>query len=650
MRDEARGPAPHRFSRFRGARAVAAAAAMLLGACAPRAAVVSPVGTLPPVPARTGAIAIDVVYPAEDQVVAVRDSNFVFGSVGTGDAQLRINGAPVEVAANGAFLAFLPVPADGAYNLEATARGETRTATRRVRLPTAATLPSDAPGVHILEGSVSPSGVMTRVRGERVQVRVRGTPGARASVLLPDGSRVPLTEQPVLDRATWEVRPGAAPGGIAEYVGSFPLTTTILGTDTVAPRVALREGYVEPRDQVQPRPAVIELAIGDRRATAPIPAAIGVLDPGAPRAAVADTDRADGTVMGRKLPGPNQPWLWQFPNTTRLTVDGESDGFYRVRLAEEMHVWVPSADVRLLPEGVPAPRGEISLINVRPGEAEAVVAFSMTERLPYHIEPRARGLRITFYGGTIRTGIAQYGPTSPFVQALRWGQERDGVYWAEVELGEALWGFQHGWNAQGNLELRLRRPPLVDPRAPLRGLTIAVDAGHPPGGAIGPTRLTEADAVLMVTRRMVPMLERAGARVVEIRPDTGTVPLIQRPIMATETDSHLFVSVHYNAFPDGVNPFRNHGTMMLFFWEHSLEFARHLQREIQRELGEPDLGVRFQDVAIARTSWMPSVLTESMFMMLPEREAAMRDAGVQERVAAAHVRAMESFVREHGRR
>jgi N-acetylmuramoyl-L-alanine amidase len=95
-----------------GAGVIAATAAVLiLAGCAPSMTTprTAP-GTLPPVPARTGPIAIDVVYPGENAQVAVRDSTFIFGSVGTGEAQLRINGAPVEVAANGAFLAFLPVP------------------------------------------------------------------------------------------------------------------------------------------------------------------------------------------------------------------------------------------------------------------------------------------------------------------------------------------------------------------------------------------------------------------------------------------------------------------------------------------------------------------------------------------------------------
>src|SRR5688500_13946124 len=78
-------------------------------------------GALPPVPARNGPLVIDVVYPTEGQTMAVRDSNFIFGNVGTGQARVTIDGAPVEVAPNGAFLAFLPVPADGRYDVQATA-------------------------------------------------------------------------------------------------------------------------------------------------------------------------------------------------------------------------------------------------------------------------------------------------------------------------------------------------------------------------------------------------------------------------------------------------------------------------------------------------------------------------------------------------
>lgn len=637
----------------------AAAIILLLGGCAPPplAAPVPAPGEsrLPPIPKRTGPLQIDVVYPAENAAVAARDSNFIFGSVGTGDATLTINGHPVRVAPNGAWLGFLPVPRDGVYNVEATARGETMSATRAVRVP-AVPAPqaaaTDAARLRILEGSITPSGVFTGVRGERIQVRVRGTPGARAALLLPDGRRVPLTEQPVVDRETGFMLDRAeARQDVAEYAGGFALDAPILGTDTAAvPVLARRPGHVEAREVRAARPATIELVRGRDTIRAPLTATIGVLDAAEPRAGVTATQRPDSTTIGRKLPGPGNPYQWFFPNGTRLEITGESTGMLRVRLTNDLSIWVPADDVRLLPAGTPAPRGEVGTIEVRPEAEFARISFSTTERLPYRVEPTERGLTVTFYGATGRTGYMGYGRKDPFVERVWWEQPADDVYRVHIELNQPLWGFRDAWTAAGNLEVHARRPPIIDPGNPLRGLHIGVDAGHPPGGAIGPTRLTEAEANLAVARRLVEMLQQAGARVLEIRPDTVAVPLIQRPIMAAQNDVHLLLSVHFNAFPDGVNPFENHGTIMFHYWPFALDFARHLQREVVAELGTRDRGVRFQDLALPRTSWMPSVLTETEFMMIPEVEAAIRDPRVQDRIAGAHLRAIESFLRESARR
>src|SRR6059058_2875631 len=65
---------------------------------------------LPPVPDVRGPLQISVTYPKPEQMLTVRDSNFIFGSLGTGDASLRINGFAVPVWPNGAFMGWLPVP------------------------------------------------------------------------------------------------------------------------------------------------------------------------------------------------------------------------------------------------------------------------------------------------------------------------------------------------------------------------------------------------------------------------------------------------------------------------------------------------------------------------------------------------------------
>src|SRR5947209_4560153 len=51
-----------------------------------------PAPPLPPVPLVEGPLAPKLVYPGPNQAIPVRDSNFIFGSVGNGHATLTING------------------------------------------------------------------------------------------------------------------------------------------------------------------------------------------------------------------------------------------------------------------------------------------------------------------------------------------------------------------------------------------------------------------------------------------------------------------------------------------------------------------------------------------------------------------------------
>ncbi|HEX5631766.1 MAG TPA: hypothetical protein VFX50_01015, partial [Gemmatimonadales bacterium] len=75
-----------------------------------------------PVPAVTGPVGIRVVYPPAGSTIDARDSSFLLGSVGTGDATLAVNGTPVRVAPNGAFLAWVPLPRDSVLRFELVAR------------------------------------------------------------------------------------------------------------------------------------------------------------------------------------------------------------------------------------------------------------------------------------------------------------------------------------------------------------------------------------------------------------------------------------------------------------------------------------------------------------------------------------------------
>ncbi|HMI57296.1 MAG TPA: hypothetical protein VK511_04570, partial [Gemmatimonadaceae bacterium] len=143
----------------------------------------------------TGPLHPIVVYPVANSLVEARDSNFIFGSVGNGHAQLTINGAPVKVAPNGAFLAFLPVPpVDSArYELVAVLGADTVREEHPVRLrPPAIKLLTDGPLAYDTT-SVSPGSRVALRDDDTVRVSVRTAPNASVVWRGDAGAAIALT-------------------------------------------------------------------------------------------------------------------------------------------------------------------------------------------------------------------------------------------------------------------------------------------------------------------------------------------------------------------------------------------------------------------------------------------------------------------------
>jgi N-acetylmuramoyl-L-alanine amidase len=61
------------------------------------------------------------------------------------------------------------------------------------------------------------------------------------------------------------------------------------------------------------------------------------------------------------------------------------------------------------------------------------------------------------------------------------------------------------------------------------------------------------------------------------------------------------------------------------------------------ELGIRDNGTKFQNLAVARGTWMPSILTEGAFVIMPDQEAALRTPAYQDAYATSIVRGLETY-------
>lgn len=504
-------------------------AVALTAACVPPApAAPEPVAGLPPVPAVDGALDIRVAHPTAGSAKPRADSTFIFGTVGTGEARLTINGTPVDVAPNGAFLAFLPVPPSGEWVLEAS------------------------------------RGALSRDR--------------EVVAYQPPPPPAPLS--------------GAPPPRVDSAAVFVPRTGVVTGgTDTLA----------------------------------------------------------TGSDVAYGMPTPTADRRWFFPRGARLQVTDRRGELLRARLASGVDAWIAASAVTL---GEPAPPRTAAVGPVRVRSEEGFVDVRIpVDSAPFLLHPAERTVAVTVYGRTAPTG--RVAATDPLLTGAEWVSTPGDTAQLRLQLARSLWGYKAFYDADGALVLRLRRAPRLDPREPFRGLRVMLDAGHPPGGAIGPTGLTEAEANLAIVQRVAAMLRARGAQVLLTRETAA--PLVSatstadelraRVDLAVTADADLLVSIHNNAFAEGTNPFLNVGSETYYFHPFSAPLAQALAREIADVTRIPDLGAKQRSLALVRPTWMPSTLTESLFMMFPEQEAALRNPGFLDRLAAAHVRGMETFLR-----
>jgi N-acetylmuramoyl-L-alanine amidase len=273
------------------------------------------------------------------------------------------------------------------------------------------------------------------------------------------------------------------------------------------------------------------------------------------------------------------------------------------------------------------------------------IRVPLSHRVPFKVSESDRSLTVRLYGALGDVNWIQYGAHDTLVRRMAWAQDGRDEVTLTLELARNLWGYQARWE-RGDLILDVRRPPLLDQGGSLKGRLIAVDPGHPPGGATGPTGLREAEANLGIGREVKRMLEEEGARVFMTR--TGDVPLELWPRvdLAERAGAEILVSIHNNALPDGVNPLTNNGTSVYYNQPRSVPLARAVQAALVRRLGVRDLGIGRGDLAMVRTTWMPSVLTEGLFMIVPEQEAALRSPRGHRLYAEAVVEGIRRFLRE----
>ncbi|GBD31252.1 MAG: hypothetical protein KatS3mg081_0954 [Gemmatimonadales bacterium] len=625
----------------------------------------SPVRTFSPIEPSLarGPLTIRVVYPRSgppvwdgnawliraDSGVRIesRDSAFIFGSVGRGDAALWVNGRPVQVHPTGGWIAWLPLPDDTSARFELLAAAGSDTVRAVLEVPLAPRFRPPSSAVWIDTSSLWPRGDRWILPGEPSWLSVTASRDAKLRLITAAGDTVSMI--PI----------GAArdsPPWGEEAFATEPLLAA--GQDRGARYVLRWNGPFgpDPGNLFSPAPRPengdsswfkVEAILGADTVRARWPLRVGILDRDRPLVAVIDDDPARTGTTDSILPGrplPYGTYHWFFPTGTLASVSGRWNDQVRLQLSSTSVAWVDAGGVRPLPEGTPPPAGRVGSLRVLRSPASATLRIPVSTRVPFRVEEEERRLIVTLYGVQGDMDWIHYGEADSLIELVRFSQRTAEELDITVELGEPVWGYRARW-IDNQLLLEIRRPPEIDRRRPLAGRRIALDPGHPPLGATGPTGVREPDVTLAVARIARDLLLGERAEVILLRDSDAPVSLDARTTTAERENAELLVSIHANALPDGVNPFVNNGTSVYYFHPRAIELARAINRELVKRFGFRDLGVGRGDLALARPTWMPAVLVEGLFLMIPEQEAVLASPEGQRRYAEGIVEGLKAFLR-----
>ncbi|MFQ5628909.1 MAG: N-acetylmuramoyl-L-alanine amidase, partial [bacterium] len=338
-----------------------------------------------------------------------------------------------------------------------------------------------------------------------------------------------------------------------------------------------------------------------------------------------------------------------FAPGTRISVTGRIGNDYRVALSSSDEVWIPRERIRFPGISFPQKIGRLSNAKFESFPNKVRFTLQQTHRLPFRIiqNTQPQRLSLLFYGAGFDSTLNEIDRNDKMISKILWQQKEENIVLGTFYLNsKQQWGYR-AFYQDSTFILEIKRPPKIAKtrQALFQNLLICLDPGHSPAnGSIGPTGLKEKQAASNYARLLKELLERKGAKVILTRGPADGINLSSRTMFANQINADLFISLHFNALPDGVNPMRSRGTSTYFFHQQSQALAEAVQKQILQNAGLRKFGLYQNDLAVCRITSMPAVLLEPAFIMIPYEEMKIVDPEFQKRVCEGIVRGIENFL------
>ena len=315
----------------------------------------------------------------------------------------------------------------------------------------------------------------------------------------------------------------------------------------------------------------------------------------------------------------------------RLEVEQRQGDYYQLKSPPG---WLRLSEGKLLPAN--ASLGNGCLTNIRVLEPSNQIRLTMGSPCAWQVRQDVEGHKLWLDlpgipSATFHIAYAQNARSIPSIRLHPLGEDGTSV---EIPMRQRLWGYHLAWK-NDTLEFTPTPAPIIDPKHPLRGLRITVDAGHggEDAGTVGlELHVKEKDLNLAVARALREELRKGGAIVTmtrdadhQVAPESAAADteLQARVDVGERSRAQLFISVHHNARPDIKDGRVSHGTHLYYFQPASRGLAQAIAAPLAHAMGESSYQHFWRSFAVIRQPEMPAVLVECNFLSNPGLEKGM---------------------------
>lgn len=148
----------------------------------------------------------------------------------------------------------------------------------------------------------------------------------------------------------------------------------------------------------------------------------------------------------------------------------------------------------------------------------------------------------------------------------------------------------------------------------LKDFAVMLDAGHggdDPGSLSNDDTLYEKDFTLQTAKAIKSKLEQAGITVYMTREEDETVSLDQRVALAEKEQPDLFISIHYDSYPE-MNAMS--GFTTYYYYPRDEALGNAINTELTANLPLDGVGLRDENHLVTRENPYPSLLLELGYM------------------------------------